>query len=121
MWFWITMFVCNLLIPVIMIVGGYMMYKHTPKSINGIYGYRTKRSMKNMDTWKFAHDRCGHLWWKVGWFIFFPTIIVQMPFTRCSENMIGIVTLLIEGIQILALIIPVFCVEKELKELENLK
>jgi len=29
-----------------------MMYKHPPKSINAIYGYRTARSMKNDETWK---------------------------------------------------------------------
>jgi len=48
MWFWIIMFLCNLMIPVIMIGVGYMMYKHPPKSINAIYGYRTARSMKMM-------------------------------------------------------------------------
>jgi len=42
------------MIPVIMIGVGYMMYKHPPKSINAIYGYRTARSMKNDETWKFA-------------------------------------------------------------------
>jgi len=42
------MFLCNLMIPVIMIGVGYMMYKHPPKSINAIYGYRTARSMKMM-------------------------------------------------------------------------
>ena len=43
------------------------MWKHCPKHINGMLGYRTTRSMKNMDTWKFAHDYCGKLWWKIGW------------------------------------------------------
>ena len=56
------MLICDLIIPIVMIIGGRMMWKHCPKHINGIVGYRTTRSMKNMDTWKFAHDYCGKLW-----------------------------------------------------------
>ena len=50
MGFWIAMFVCNLLVPLLMVIFGRIMYKHAPKSINGIYGYRTSMSMKNEDT-----------------------------------------------------------------------
>lgn len=66
MGFWLFMFVCNMLTPAIMIIAGYMMWKHCPPEINPIWGYRTIRAMKNMDTWKFAHDYCGRLWWKIG-------------------------------------------------------
>ena len=41
------------------------MSKYPPKEINGIIGYRTTMSRKNMDTWKFAHDYCGKLWLKL--------------------------------------------------------
>lgn len=58
--------VFTLFIPVIMIFCGYMMYKHTPKDINGLVGYRTAMSMKNQDTWNYAHDYCGRLWVRVG-------------------------------------------------------
>lgn len=50
MWFWWFMIICDLVIPILMIFTGRMMWKHTPKNINGIIGYRTRRSMKNMDT-----------------------------------------------------------------------
>lgn len=66
MWFWWFLFCCDLLVPVTMIVSGRIMWKHPPKNINGLMGYRTSRSMKNMDTWLFAHDYCGRLWWKIG-------------------------------------------------------
>ena len=64
MWFWYFMFVSNLLTPLLMIVIGHIMWKHSPQNINTIFGYRTKRSMKNMDTWKFAHEYCGKLCWQ---------------------------------------------------------
>lgn len=34
-----------------MILGGRIMWKHSPKNINCVIGYRTSRSMKNIDTW----------------------------------------------------------------------
>ena len=116
MWFWIAMFICNMLIPVIMIISGYMMYKHTPKSINGVYGYRTRRSMKNMDTWKFAHDYCGRIWLKAGSMILIPSVLLQLPFMHSSEDVIGVMTLIIETIQIGVLMVPVYFKEKALKE-----
>ena len=60
MWFWWFILICNCIIPVLMIIAGRMMWKHCPKKINGIVGYRTKMSMKNMDTWKFAHKHAGN-------------------------------------------------------------
>ncbi|MGN0341171.1 MAG: SdpI family protein [Roseburia sp.] len=116
MWFWISMFLCNLLIPLLMIISGYLMYKHTPKKINGVYGYRTTRSMKNMDTWKFAHDYCGQIWMKAGIILLIPTIVIQLPFIHSSDGVIGVMTLLIMTVQLVVLILPVYFVEKALKE-----
>ncbi len=89
MWFWWFMFVCNLLIPVILIIAGRMMWKHCPKKINTVYGYRTRRSMKNMDTWRFAHNYCGKLWWKIGWVSLFPSVVVQIPFLKVVKMLLG--------------------------------
>lgn len=50
------------LIPVLCFIFGILLYKHEPKKINGCYGYRTCRSMKNEDTWKFANNLLGRLW-----------------------------------------------------------
>ena len=50
------------LIPVLCFIFGILLYKHEPKKINGYYGYRTGRSMKNEDTWKFANNLLGRLW-----------------------------------------------------------
>jgi uncharacterized membrane protein len=104
------------MIPVVMIVVGYMMYKHTPKKINGIYGYRTVRSMKNDDTWKFAHDYCGRLWFKLGFILLIPTIIAMIPFVQGSIEVVGIVTVIVQGVQVLVLIGSIFPVESALKK-----
>lgn len=116
MWFWIIMFVCNLLIPVIMIMVGYLIHKHPPKKINAFYGYRTNRSMKNDETWKFAHDYCGRLWIKLGFILLIPTIIASIPFINSSINIVGIVTLVVQGVQVIVLIGSIFPVEAALKK-----
>lgn len=115
MWFWWFMLICDMIIPALMIVCGRVMWKHTPQKINGIIGYRTARSMKNMDTWKYAHDYCGRLWWKTGWIILVPSILIHVPFYRSSENGIGVMGSIVCTVQCAALIIPIFFTERALK------
>ena len=73
MGFWIFMLIVNLLIPIVMMGLGSRFVKTPPKTINFIYGYRTSMSMKNKDTWIFAHNYIGELWRITGsiMFIFF--------------------------------------------------
>ena len=63
MWFWIFMLCIDLLTPLLMVGFGKYFFKHTSKDINEIFGYRTAMSMKNKDTWVFAHTYCGKLWY----------------------------------------------------------
>lgn len=116
MWFWWFMFVCDLLIPVLMIFAGRMMWKHTPKGINGIIGYRTSRSMKNMDTWRFAHDYCGRLWWKTGWILLVPSVLVHLPLIGRSEDAIGTVGGILCFFQCVVLVAAIFPTERALKK-----
>ncbi len=115
MWFWWFMLVCDLLVPILMIVAGNRMWKHSPKTINGVMGYRTARSMKNMDTWRFAHDYCGRLWWKIGWIMLIPSMVVHFPFYHGSETAVGTVGAILCTIQCAVLIFSVFPTERALK------
>ncbi len=119
MWFWWFMLICNLLIPAIMIGAGTMMHRHCPKNINWIYGYRTARSMKNMDTWTFAHEHCGKLWQKVGWWTLVPSVLVMIPFWNGTEEIIGTVGLIVMTIQLAVLIASIFPTEAALKRTFN--
>ena len=115
MWFWWFMLCCDLMIPIAMIIFGRMMWKHPPKKINGIIGYRTRRSMKNMETWEFAHNHSGKLWWKIGWIILIPSILVHIPIYGHSESTIGIVVGILGTIQAVILIVSIFPTERALK------
>ena len=116
MWFWWFMFVCDLLIPIIMIVCGRILWKYPPSNINGIIGYRTARSMKNMDTWKFAQNYCGRLWWKSGWIMLLPSFVVHLPFYHSSEDSIGALGGILCTVQCIVLVVSTFFVERALKK-----
>lgn len=116
MGFFIAMFIFNLLIPVIMIVSGYFMFKHPPKDINGIVGYRTAMSGKNNETWAFAQSYCGKLWIKTGLILIIPAIIVKLPFIHSDTDTVGNMTLIIEIVELLCLLGSIYPVEKALKK-----
>lgn len=114
--FAIAMFFSNLLVPAVMIIAGYMMYKYPPASINGIIGYRTKMSKMNMDTWKFAHHYCGKLWLKIGVLVLLLTILVQIPLLKAREDIIGNAALIIAMVQVVIILCSIYPVEKALKK-----
>lgn len=116
MWLWWFWLICDLFIPLVMIVVGRMTWKHCPKNINSLIGYRTTRSMKNMDTWKFAHEYCGKLWWKLGWLIMILTVLMYIPLYQGNDNMVGIAGVVLITIQCTVLIISIYPTEKALKE-----
>jgi hypothetical protein len=71
--------------------------------------------MKNIDTWKFAHDYCGRLWWKMGWIMLMPSIIVQLPFYNSSVSTIGIVGGILCTVQGVIMIVSIIPTETALK------
>ena len=83
---WIFMLVCNLLIPATMIGFGRMFTKNPPREINSGFGYRTSRSMKNQETWDFAHEYCGRLWNKVGWALVPLAVLGQALTLLCPDT-----------------------------------
>lgn len=113
--FFISMFLCNLLVPLVMIIGGYFMYNRPPEDINSVMGYRTKRSKKNKDTWKFAHEYCGKLWIKVGAILLILTIVVQIPFVHSDSDVIAAFNIILIIVQTAVLIVSLVPVERALE------
>ena len=58
MGFWVFMTSMELLLPSSWWGLGNYFLKGGPRQVNSMFGYRTARSMKNEDTWKFAHRHC---------------------------------------------------------------
>lgn len=115
MWFWWFMFVCNMFYSLAMIIAGWFMWKRCPQTINSIVGYRTKRSMINMDTWKFANENCGKRWWNIGWIMLVPTALIQIPLYGKGEGAIGWLGLGICFVESTILLVSILPTERALK------
>ena len=119
MWFWWFMLICDLLIPIAMAVVGRMMWKHCPKQINGLFGYRTARSMKNIDTWKFANEYGGRLCWIIGAIMIVPSALIQIPFYHSDGGIIAVVGLVLAAVQCIFLLALILTTERALKKTFN--
>jgi hypothetical protein len=95
-------------------IGSYFA-KRALSKINRIYGYRTAMSMKNKDTWLFAHTHCGKTWQTLG-LILLPLSIGPMLFTHgFTANNIALLGCIIILIQMFFLLGSVIFTEKALK------
>ena len=115
MGFWIFMLAMNLLFPLIMIVMGRYFMKKSPKEINYIFGYRTNMSMKNKDTWDFAHKYFGKRWFRLGWLLIPISVIPMLFVIGKEEDIIGTVGMVVMVIDLILLIAPIFPTERALK------
>ena len=115
MGFWIYMTLMGMLIPVTMLVFGIKFSKGAPENINSVFGYRTAMSMKNRDTWEFAHRYCGKVW-RVCGLILLPASVIPMLFVLGgSEDTVGTVGGIVCGVQLAVLIGSIFPTERALK------
>lgn len=113
---WFLMFGCNLLFPAIMLIAGRLFMVKPPKEINCIVGYRTEMSMKNENTWLFAHHYAGKLWWKWGKLVL-PIAIIPMLFVIGEhEDIIAAVGCVVMCLQMVPLIGVIPPTEKALRK-----
>ena len=102
--FWVFMLIMCLLTPAMMIGFGKFFMKGGPKQINNAFGYRTTRSMKNQETWRFAHQYSGKIWLYSG-LALLPISIAAMLFVYGkSVDMTGIAGLSIVIAQMIVMI-----------------
>lgn len=116
MGFLIFMVVCCLVIPLSMAGFGRYFMHGGPKEPNALFGYRTKRSMRNGETWIFAHQYCGKLWYWIG-LILIPVSAVSLAFVHgASVDGIGNAGLVLVCVQAAAMIVTVPMTEHALKK-----
>ena len=116
MWFWFFMLFSNMLISIIMIIFGAMFSKTSPGEINDYFGYRTKMSRKNNDTWEFAHKYFGKIWLKWGIIMAPITVAAMLPTIGMNDDTIGIIGGIISVIQMVAIFITIAITERALKK-----
>ena len=102
----------DLLIPIITIIFGVVLKFKPPSKINSFYGYRTIRSMNSQKAWDYAKGRIGALWLYMG-VILYIVFILSMSFIPVAK---GNLSFIHGAIGVIALLIGIPFVEKELKE-----
>ena len=114
--FWWFMAAVNALVPAVLIGFGKYFMRHAPRDINPIFGYRTARSMQNMDTWNFAHHYCGKVWFLGGLAALPLSLLILLCVRGQSEDTIGILGLCVTAAQIIFLFVSVGLTEVALKK-----
>ena len=103
------------LLPLVMVICGMSYVKRGPKRISKMQGYRTKMSMKNRETWDFAHKHLGDLWFKLGTPLLGITSVVSLLVFRESDDKILFWCYVVVIIQLVIMILPAYFTEKALK------
>ena len=113
---WIFLLLTVLLIPLTMIGFGSRFMRRPPDRINAVFGYRTRRSMKSTDAWRFAHGYFGKLWKRIGWVLLPLSVIPMLVVLGKDEQTAGWTGSIVMFTQMIALIAPIFPTEWALKE-----
>lgn len=111
----------NLLVPLLMIIIGVLWKNNSPKNINWIYGYRTSMSMKNNETWKFAHLHNAKTWRWVGGIWLIVSIVLTFIFKENFENASVWINYIGLGIMFLSLIPTEIAIRKKFDKDGNLR
>ena len=111
------MFVMNLLIPLVMIIYGRVFEKKPPKIARSkfAFGYRTVMSMRNEETWEYAHRFFGKLWFRFGIAVGLISIIVLFFFIGKDKDTVGFAGMIICYVQLIAMLLPVIPTELALR------
>lgn len=111
------MFVMNLLIPLVMIIYGRVFEKKPPQIARSkfAFGYRTVMSMRNEETWEYAHRFFGKLWFRFGIAVGLISIIVLFFFIGKDKDTVGFAGMIICYVQLVAMLLPVIPTELALR------
>lgn len=89
-----------------MIGFGFLLSKKTPKEINYIIGYRSPMSIKNKDTWEFAHKYSGKVWIRSGVINAVVSIVLALTLQNLSNYSELMLALIYIQLIVLLLVIP---------------
>ena len=103
------------IIPIVIIIAGFFMYKYPPKKPNWFIGYRTRNSMKEQKTWEIANKYCGELFIKTGFITLIISLLLRflssLKIIKISEKLVIIITI----IQLVLIITSGIIVENKIK------
>ncbi|MBR5805664.1 MAG: SdpI family protein [Oscillospiraceae bacterium] len=116
MFMWVFMTGCCLLLPVLLYRFGKFFENDDSTEINYAFGYRTSRSMQNLDTWRFAQKYWGRLRKKTAAVCFVMAIIPMVLVFGKSTDTVGTAGGIICMAQLIPMLTTIPKTEKALKE-----
>lgn len=109
----VMLWICSMLVPVTLVLTGFLFMKYPIKSMNIACGYRTKRSMSSQKAWDYANGRMGRVYLVAGFILIAVTVILNIIFSQKPE--IGLY--ISGGLSVLCCFSPLFVIEPALKKL----
>ena len=106
----------TLLIPLVMVVCGWLFIHGIPGDRNSLFGYRTGMSMKNDDTWRFAHQYCGRLWLIMGLVLFALTTVFLVLAMSMDPDTVSFISGILMLVYVVPLLVSVAATENALKK-----
>ena len=107
-----------MIVPLTMILAGKLLEKFPPP-MNGMIGYRTKRSMRDPKSWELAQKLIAEAWIKWGLASLLVTIAACAYILLTDEDTAGTLTVILVYAQMVPLIGAIAPVEKALKEYQE--
>lgn len=95
----------------IFVIVGWIMYKYPPREINGLYGYRTFNSMRNLERWTFAQIYSARLMMILG--VIYAILSIPSLFIDLSTTVAMIIGL---GILILGCVLLLIRTERAINQ-----
>ena len=112
MLFWFFMLIMDLLLPITFIISG-LVYK--TKKINRLSGYRTSMSLKNAETWGFAHKAFGGILLPLGSILLSIAIVIAVLLFDHEIMTISIIGGIEVFVQLISMFLACMIVERALK------
>ena len=103
-----------LIVPAIMTVCGLYLTVKPPKNRNRWFGYRTRASMRDQESWDFAQRYCGKLWLAAGVLMLLVSIVLLKIVPKLREDPILLTVGML--VQTLLLVLSILPIEKALRK-----
>ena len=113
---WTTIVITYILIPALMTGAGWRIWKKPPNTINAIYGYRTRMSSLNQNTWRFAQEYAGRLWVRWGIRMIPISLFLLMFFSASGEKAAAAAGSILCLVQIVIMLSSIAVVERMLNK-----
>lgn len=104
--------VINFILPLGLIIYGFLYKYKASKKVSKFFGYKTARTQLTQETWEYANVRVGNIWMKSGalYTVLVGLVLLIFPSQRDGLSVILFV------IGIIVTLYPFSKIEKELRE-----